>query len=286
MTAVDERTADEEYAKLLNRLSTLDCSSKHKDICNKRPKGPGKGFLQTNTYKTWLETPKKILLCQGMPGAGKTILTSLLIDDLTNRFEKETSIGVAYMYCHYKEIQTPSELTGSLIKQVAGRHRSEMVVEKITTSLRGIESHFEGPPSPEEIEKALGRPLSLEEMNKSLVTLANQCSRVFIVIDSLDECSMGTGIIENSRSTLITLLHRLYAEAEANVFVTTRLDSELGKEFQPCMTENIRATDEDISVFFDENMSNLPDFVQGDSDEARQFQEFIKKTVTKSVNGM
>lgn len=221
-----------------------------------------------------------------MPGAGKTILTSLLIDDLTNRFEKETSIGVAYIYCHYKEIQTPSELTGSLIKQFAGRHRSEMVVEKITTSLHGIESHFEEPPSPEEIEKALGRPLSLEEMDNALVSLANQCSRVFIVIDSLDECSMGTGIIENSRSRLITLLHRLHAEAEANIFVTTRLDSDLGKEFQPCMTEEIRATDEDIAVFFDENMSNLPDFVQGDSDEARQFQKTIKETVTNSVHGM
>jgi Cdc6-like AAA superfamily ATPase len=68
-----------------------------------------------------VETEKQTLFCPGIPGAGKTILTSIVIDKLTTQFGNDESIGVAYIYCNFRrqDKQKPGDLLTSLLKQLS-----------------------------------------------------------------------------------------------------------------------------------------------------------------------
>ncbi|KAJ7826800.1 hypothetical protein B0H14DRAFT_3467462 [Mycena olivaceomarginata] len=65
--------------------------------------------------------PGQILWCRGIPGAGKTILSSLVIHHLRDQF-RDGNIGVASIYLNHKETetQTPANLLAGLWKQLVG----------------------------------------------------------------------------------------------------------------------------------------------------------------------
>ncbi|KAL6408381.1 ankyrin [Ilyonectria robusta] len=54
----------------------------------------------------------------GIPGAGKTILTSTVVESL--KAQNNRSVGIAYVYCNFQrqEEQTAKDLLASLIKQL------------------------------------------------------------------------------------------------------------------------------------------------------------------------
>jgi len=65
------------------------------------------------------------LFCPGIPGAGKTILTAITIDDLTTRFRGEVDIRIAYLYYNLRrqDEQKADELLASLLKQLSQEMR-------------------------------------------------------------------------------------------------------------------------------------------------------------------
>jgi hypothetical protein len=60
----------------------------------------------------------KVLWCHGNPGAGKTVLTSLVINNLTITVGKDA--GLAYFYYDYadEQIQAADKIIASLLKQL------------------------------------------------------------------------------------------------------------------------------------------------------------------------
>jgi len=57
------------------------------------------------------------LFCPGIPGAGKTILVSIIIDHL-QRISGGRGIGIAYLYCNFRRVdyQTVEQLIVNLVK--------------------------------------------------------------------------------------------------------------------------------------------------------------------------
>jgi hypothetical protein len=82
----DARRNCEERQSILDWLTTIDYAPQQNDFINQRQAGTGQWFLDSAEYQAWLKTDKRILFCPGIPGAGKTILTSIVIDDLDTRF--------------------------------------------------------------------------------------------------------------------------------------------------------------------------------------------------------
>src|SRR2546422_765288 len=68
-----------------------------------------------------METEKQTLFCPGIPGAGKTIFTSMVVDELTTRFRDDESIGIAYIYFNFRrqDQQKVEDLLSGLLKQLA-----------------------------------------------------------------------------------------------------------------------------------------------------------------------
>lgn len=68
--------------KILNWLADSNYSSQHNDYLSRRQQGTGQWLLDSGEYQDWLSTDKQTLFCPGIPGAGKTILTAIVVENL------------------------------------------------------------------------------------------------------------------------------------------------------------------------------------------------------------
>lgn len=71
---------------LLSRLSTIDFEAIHGGVSSCRTIGTGQWLLHTEEFESWLGSSSNATLwCRGIPGAGKTVLASLVLDHLRAR---------------------------------------------------------------------------------------------------------------------------------------------------------------------------------------------------------
>jgi hypothetical protein len=103
-------------------------------------------------------------------------------------------------------------------------------------------------------------------------------SRVFILIDALDECKVS----HNCRKTFLSELFSLQAKCGANLFATSRFIPEISENFQASISLEIRASEHDVRRYVDSHMSYLPSFVGRSLD----LQEEVKTGIVKAVDGM
>ena len=165
-----------ENLDILNWLEPIDYAPQQSDYISRQQPGTGRWLLDSADFRTWLGTCKQTLFCPGIPGAGKTILTSIIVDDLITRFQNDSTINIAYIYCNFrrKDEQKINDLLTSLLKQLAHGQSS------LLDSLKDLYNRHK-------VKRT--RP-SLDETLRSLHSVAAMYSRVFIVVDALDECQV------------------------------------------------------------------------------------------------
>ena len=210
------------------------------------------------------ETDKQTLFCPGIPGAGKTILTSIIVEELTTRFSNNPTIGVAYIYCNFRrqEEQKIDDLLAGLLKQLA---ESQWPLPDAVTELYNRHT------------KKRTRP-SLDEICRSLEAVTALFTRVFIIVDALDECQASHGC----RKRLLSEIFGLQTKTGANLFMTSRFIPEITEEFTKALWLEIRATSQDVRRYLDSHMSQLPGCVLRSLD----LQDEIKTSIIKAVDGM
>ena len=187
-----------------------------------------------------------------------------MVDYLYTRFQKDPSIGIAYIYCNLgkKDEQKAEDLLASLLKQLA---QGQSSLPETVKSLYN-----------EHAEKRT-RP-SLDELSNALQSVATIYSRVFIIIDALDECQVS----DKCRSRFLSAIFNLQDKARAKLFATSRPILDIEKEFKGCLSLEILASDGDIQRYLDGNMSQLPRFISS----RPKLQEEIKVGISTAVKGM
>ncbi|KAK8087921.1 hypothetical protein PG997_002882 [Apiospora hydei] len=252
------RQDQQENQEILDWLTPIDFAAQQSDYIRRRQPGTGQWLLDSPEYRKWVGAKKEALFFPGIPGAGKTILSSIIVENLQNTFHGDSSIGICYVYCNFRrnDEQTLDSLIASLLKQLA----------------RG-QSPFPGSVKDlyDRNKEQWSRP-STDEL------LAAAYSRVYIVIDALDEC-LATG---GCRSRLIFELKRLQASLGANILITSRFIPEITAQFVDAVQVEIRASESDISTYLNGHLPHLPSFVSRDP----KLQAEIKKCIMKCVDGM
>jgi hypothetical protein len=260
----DSREMFDEQDIILSWLTSTDYISQQNDFFGCRQAGTGRWLLDTAEFQSWMRTEKQTLFCPGIPGAGKTILTSILIDELTTRFRNDEDIGIAYIYCNFRrqDEQRAEDLFASLLKQLA---RNRLCLPEIVKSLYN------------EHKDKQTRP-SFDELSKALQLVAVLYSRIFIVVDALDECHASDGFRPKFLSEIFTLQDK----CKASIFATSRFIPEITSKFIQSMSVEIRARDEDVKRYLEGHMKQLPSFVERN----QQLQEEIKTKISGAVDGM
>jgi Cdc6-like AAA superfamily ATPase len=260
----ENRERHEEHLLILKWLTPVDMSTQQKDLINRRHEGTGLWLLDSKEFKGWVDRSKQTLYCPGMPGAGKTIITSIVVDHLYNRFGDDPAVGIAYLYCNFRQQheQKPTDLLLNLLKQLAQKQAS------MPESVKNLYERHRNKPS---------RP-SFDEISKALRSVVTSYSRAFIIVDALDECQVSDG----GRRRFLSEIFNLHTKTRANLFATSRFIPEIGKEFEGCLSLEIRANDEDVKRYLGGHMLQLPSFVLTSLD----LQKEIKTAITQAVDGM
>ncbi|KAF5506983.1 hypothetical protein CGCA056_v013023 [Colletotrichum aenigma] len=93
---LDERHLDEKKKQILNWITPIDFAAQQIDNLERRQEGTGQWLLESPEFQNWIKEDRKTLFCPGIPGAGKTMLSSIVIDHLQDRFGQDPAVGIAY----------------------------------------------------------------------------------------------------------------------------------------------------------------------------------------------
>lgn len=252
----------DEDLKILDWLTPRDYGYQQNKYIKTRQKGTGQWLLDSSKFMTWVETGKQILFCPGMPGAGKTILTAVVVDNLASQFAHDPSVGIAYIYFNFWQQGDHEEedLFASLLKQLA------QGLPSLPASVKDLYDHHKGKgtrPSSDKISKVL----------RSVIRVSY--SRVFIIIDALDECQAS----DNCRTRFIEALFE-FQKCGASIFATSRSIPEVTDKFDTSTWLEIRASNDDIGRYVDAQIS------QGDSATLRDMQAEASARIMTAADGM
>ncbi|KAJ7323268.1 ankyrin repeat-containing domain protein [Mycena albidolilacea] len=252
-----------ERDKILEWITSLNFFQRQAEIFGVWQPGTGEWFLADAKFRDWESSAQRTLWCCGMPGAGKTVLVSMVVNHLRLQAQK-TNTAVACMYLNHKEIemQTPTNLLASLWKQlVVGKPMPPAVHEL-------YKGHDERRtrPSPGEVLKVLRSAIG-------------EYSKVYLIVDALDEYP------EAPRLKLLEYLSIAMTAPTVNLMLTSRPHITLDPFFPGRRALDINATENDICQYIDVHIQQSPRL----SKHVRmrpELSEEIKSRILKNVDGM
>ena len=267
-------TSGSDRVEKLKWLSDLAFKSRHDTIRQnagilKRHHVPehgnfyGKWLLESTQFCEWRDGALQKLWYVGMPGAGKSVLASIIVDNLT-KVQSDVQCGhppkVAYLYFEYSERKsyTPKHLLGGILCQIV---EGDKRLQKLVHQRRRM---------------CLEAP-TLGDLQDLLYEVVDASREVYLVIDALDECP------PELRCELFKLLPE---HPGLRILVTSRYLNELGSMTQGFTTTIIRADKQDLDIFIDERLSQFPLLRTLDAKTAREIIQLVKLQVMNRCGGM
>ncbi|KAK3689276.1 ankyrin repeat-containing domain protein, partial [Podospora appendiculata] len=252
-------------------IPSFDSSLRQKDLQWRRSKGSGKWLLNSQAFKKLMDrsSPQNTLFCHGVPGSGKTFLTSVVVDhlqQLSSESGRDHSgeVKVAYFYFDYvhRQEQGPDRVLGSLLNQLLSGYTT------IPPGASGLKRRFE-------------KGLDLPDWGNFVAEFINICSEIpdtFIALDALDECDSAFGL-----ARILDLVDQLQrSSCPVRLFVTSRpFSSTINKAFSSSGNMMIEASDEDITLFLKEQIA-----ARRDEDISEALAEEIIRAILDRSQGM
>jgi len=230
----------------------------------------GRWLLESSQYSGWKEEGRTSIWLHGIPGCGKTILSSTVIEDLLRFRDNDPGKVVAYFFFDFNDAQkqNPELMLRSIICQLSNR------CVKIPESLDSLYySCNKGGQQPSQG--------SLEETMKQMI---QEFPQVYIVLDALDECSDRTeltDILETIAGWHLDNLHFL---------VTSRRERDIESSLETFINQqnmiNLETTlmNEDIQKYIQHRLRNDKKLQKWQKDPG--VKQEIEHTLTKGAHGM
>lgn len=260
-----------ENRKILDWMTLTNYGSNQSDTAKRREPGTGAWLLELAEYRRFLRDKKCTLFCSGIGGAGKTVLTSLIVDGVHRRYSDGDTVAIAYVYFDFRRRaeQTPEHVLASLLKQISER---QSILPTAVTSL--FQKH----------QKLHTLP-SKEEFLHSLEAVLKSFSKTFIILDALDECDASMYY----RSEILDLMLQLQELHSVSIFATGRPLPDIVSQLRRGLQVEIRAKPEDIQRFLTSRVGKLSLFQNNPRSTPEQIQDLqsqITSTLAKAADGM
>ncbi|KAI0401113.1 hypothetical protein F4802DRAFT_443046 [Xylaria palmicola] len=262
--------------KWLSKTSWLKFDEKHREIYEVAKKTPRAWtwVLKRSEFKNWKdwqatsgdEEPRR-LLCSGIPGAGKTVLASIVVEHVRSTLQANgRCLFIYFDFNKNREGYALRDLYSSLLTQLV-QGRSSFTKEAHSAFQTWDTTHN----SP-----------STAEYLKILIAEIRTLSSVYIVIDALDECLNSDDIRNSTRSGLLKALRSF--PSNTHILFTARQDSGIKREVQGHDHIDILATKDDLLEYLDNRVADREDLKSTLSKQGSL--EYIFRHIVERSKGM
>ena len=169
-------------------LSHVNPTLKHQAFKRDRHPGTGTWLFDLPEMTNWLDSPNDALWIYGIPGSGKTTLSTLVVDEVLSRVRSECT-ATAYFYVRHddKDSHELAHVFGSLISQLACQNTEALAnLVNLYTQYARRGPHVTVPDDQQLIE--------------TLRDISGHFKETYIMIDGLDECR---SLFDSCRERLI-----------------------------------------------------------------------------------
>jgi hypothetical protein len=197
---------EERRTKLSKWLAAPDPSTNYHKAHQQRQADTGLWLLEDKKFTTWKAEPSSLLWLYGIPGCGKTILSSTIIENLLQHCRDAPGMATVYFYFDFKdtEKQNPDLMVRSLLYQLLQQCKT------IPLSLDTLFASY-----------GIGRQPSLQALLKTLQRTMEGFNQIYIVLDALDEC--------NQRIELMSVLKIVagWQNQDLHLLMTSRKEQDI-----------------------------------------------------------
>ncbi|CAG8957981.1 hypothetical protein HYFRA_00000324 [Hymenoscyphus fraxineus] len=270
ISRLEKSDKDSRFDKVMTWLSDTDPSTNHNAARKKHEDRTGIWFTQGKRYQSWQEEPNSFLWLHGIPGSGKTILCSEIIEQTLELCESRPAFHLVYFYFSFQDTnkQKTTVLLRTIIKQLVNQLGS------LPGSVLALyESYkFSQPP----IDRLLSVLHVLLELPVS--------SEVFLVLDALDECPNDKA--ERDQLCQILIQIKGWGLQKLHTIITSRPEDDLKKSLTPL------ATSTPISIEDSVVKSDIQLFVKASLSQSKlkewpaDFRNEIEETLVNGAHGM
>jgi uncharacterized protein YukE len=226
----------------------------------KREPSTGRWFLESDDFKSWIQRTRTFAWLHGIPGAGKTILCSTIIEHVQILCSANPAYQYAYFYFDFND--TTKQKTAQMLQSVI----AQLCFQKdVPTELH-------------ELYKRNGvRQPTRYQLIEILHVLAKD-SPTYIIMDALDESSERDELLETITKELNDIINM-------NILVTSRKEQDINEFLNDVAGITISLTgsqiDDDIALHVQKCLESKP--FRNWSSSLRQKAE---KTLVEKADGM
>lgn len=256
------RDEDVQEQDVFNWLCATDPSGLHERFCDTYEPGTGEWLFRSPEWESWLEEKSRCLWIHGIPGAGKTIFASHLIEAVKDHcYSRGPKYACVYYYCYFGHSQdeTAPLLRWILLELCRQLGRIPLAVHELYR--RG------GKPTPRNLL------LALEKVVQAF-------DRIFILVDAVDESL--------DRENLLRVLQDLGADARfenLRMLVTSReyIDIEDAvRDISTPVSMRNPLVDEDITLYVQSKLNSHPRLKRWPSQTRKE----VLEALSTQANGM
>ncbi|TLS27284.1 hypothetical protein PpBr36_05524 [Pyricularia pennisetigena] len=235
---------------------------------DRRHPGTGEWFLASDQFLQWKQGVRRHMWLHGMPGCGKTVLATTILDHVA---ALKDSITISFFFdFNDRGLQTLGGMLRSLLFQLhdtlAGLNNSNKELARL-------------------FDKLTGAPVSAATFFTCLKAMASGPRKIYIILDALDECSQ--------RPLLLTWMRDLLSDNELGQYqliATGRPEDEFVRTLNPligeenCLELDKEAVDMDIQAYVDFEIVNHPGLSRWNGNHT--VQKLIRKEIGNSAGGI
>lgn len=202
-------TLDTKLEKIREWLSPPDPSVNYQNALRQRQPHTGQWFLDSDRYSKWKTEDGSTIWLWGIPGCGKTILSSTVIENIIQYCEGDPGRVTGYFFFDFndKRKQDPDLMIRSLICQFS-RH-----CVKVPTSLESVYTSY---------KKQQQQP-TRDALLDVLQEIILRYPQSYIILDALDECE--------NRMELLAIIEKITNwqrdNGKLHILVTSRKEREI-----------------------------------------------------------